>query len=327
MIEIVYPLALYLGLPLVAAVSYWRWRFYKEPVYRYSSLEPLKQLAKDNRLHTLVPYLLRLLALLSLVVAIARLRKPDERTLIRVKGIDIMMVLDASGSMSWFDDKKTQEPRLSIAKREALHFIKQRTNDPIGLVIFSGVAVTRSPLTLDKHMLEQVLKDVTVQSIPVDGTALSKGIIVAANRLKKSQAASRIMILLTDGKPSQGDIDPQQAIDLAKKLGIKIYAIGIGSEQGGWAPTAFGNYVRIPGQQYDAQLLKTIAEQTGGEFFEARSADDMHAIYTTIDQLERTEHQKPVYAHYLEFFGYFLALALILFAIELFLTTLLWVRL
>ncbi len=323
---IVYPLVLYLGLPFVAGLSYYRWRYYKHPVYSYSSLEPLEHLAQSSWLHTLIPYLLRLLTLLALCLAIARIRQPDERTLIPVKGVDIMMVLDASGSMDMIDNPKNRKSRFTIAKKEALRFIKKRTNDPIGLVIFGEVALTRSPHTLDKAMLEQIIKETNLGSIPHGGTVLSKAILMAANRLKKSTAKSRIMIVLTDGVPSPNDVSPEVAIDLAKKLGIKIYTIGIGAERS-YRQTVYGNLMQVPGQQYDAKLLKIIAQRTNGQFFEARSSKDMRTIYKTIDKLERTEQQMPVYAKYFEYFIYLLWAALLFLIIELILTTLLWVRL
>jgi Ca-activated chloride channel family protein len=325
MITVLYPLALYLGLPALAGLGYYRWRYYKNPVYSYSSLEPLNKLAKDSWLHSMIPYLLRLLTVLCLCLAIARLRAPDERTLIPVQGIDIMLILDASGSMRLVDDIEVQDDRLTIAKREAIDFIKRRTHDPIGLVVFAEAAVTRSPLTLDKTLLEKILKDVAYSQ--QGGTVLSRGILVGANRLKRSKAKSRIMIVLTDGEPTYAiDEPPHEAIAVAKKLGIKIYTIGIGSDTA-YFPDGFGGYHRWPSQSYDQRLLHQIAIQTGGQFFEARSAKDMKKIYETIDQLERSEQQLPVYSQYYEFFIYFLWAALLLLLAEFALTTIFWVRL
>jgi len=327
MITVVYPIILYLGLPLVAALGYWRWYYYKHPVYHYSSLEPFKELSRAAWWHSLVPYILRLMTLILLVLALARIRQPDVCTLIPVKGVDIMMVLDASGSMDMVDDLKEKKSRFTIAKQEALRFIKKRTNDPIGLVIFGEVALTRSPLTLDKVMLERIIHETRLGSIPLRGTVLSKSILVAANRLKKSQAKSRIMIVLTDGVSSPHDMEPGAAIGIAKKLGIKIYTIGIGSDKGSWVQIVPGRWEQFPGQQYDANLLKSIAQQTGGKFFEAQSSQDMRNIYKAIDTLERTEQKMPVYAKYLEYFIYLLWAAFLLLLVELMVTTLLWVRL
>jgi Ca-activated chloride channel family protein len=196
----------------------------------------------------------------------------------------------------------------------------------MGLVIFSGVAVTRCPLTLDKHMLEELLKNTTIETIPLEGTVLSEAIIVAANRLKKSSALSRIMIVLTDGAPSPNDKNPLIAVELAKKLGIKIYTIGIGSPEGGWFFNNFFGWQQHR-TQYNEQLLEYFANETGGSSFIARNPEELEKIYDTIDQLERTEHDMPVYARYKEYFIYFLGAAALLLAFELLLTTLLWVRL
>ncbi len=326
MLEVVYPYFLFIGLPILLIAALFRWFSYKEPVYRYSSLLPLKALMYRGQWHTIIPFLLRLLALTSICLALARFREPDERTKVPVKGVDIMLVFDASGSMQLIDDRSTERSRIDIARDEAIKFIKKRVNDPMGLVIFSGVAVTRCPLTLDKHMLEELLKQTTVETIPVEGTVLSDGIIVAANRLKKSKAASRIMIVLTDGAPSPNDINPKVAVDLAKKLGIKIYTIGIGAPDGGWYFNNFFGWQQHR-TQYNEQLLNYYAKETGGSSFTARNPQELEKIYDTIDLLERTEHEMPVYARYLEYFMYFLWAAALLLLAELLMTTLIWVRL
>lgn len=326
MIELVNPYFLFIGLPLLAGAAFYRWFYYREPVYRYSSMLPLKGLVKQGTLYTLVPFCLRVGSLAFLVIALTRLRAPDERSLVAVEGVDIMLVFDASGSMMAIDDRSTMRTRIDVARDEAIKFIKKRVNDPMGLVIFSGAAVTRCPLTMDKHVLEEMLHETTVETIPVQGTVLSQGILVAANRLKKSKAASRVMIVLTDGEPTPNDIAPHVALDLAKKLGIKIYTIGIGSPDGGWIDTGFMGWQRS-GAQYNEALLYEIARATGGQFFAARKPEELEKIYDTIDRLERTEQQVPVYARYFEYFEYFLWGAAILLLGEVLLSTLLWVRL
>lgn len=326
MIQAVYPYALILGLPLLAGIALLRWLYYKEPVYRYSSILPLKNLVRSGRWQTVVPFLLRLLVLTALCLALARLREPDERSQVPIQGVDIMLVFDASGSMQSIDDRTTERSRIDIARDEAIKFIKKRVYDPMGLVIFSGVAVTRCPLTLDKPMLEEILKQTTVETIPVDGTVLSDAIIVAANRLKKSKAASRIMIILTDGAPSANDSNPSLALEFAKKLGIKIYTIGIGSQDGGWIYNDFFGWQQHRAR-YNGPLLEHLAKETGGAYFKASNPAELEQIYDTIDNLERSEHDMPVYSRYFEYFIYFLWLAALLLLLELLLTTLMWVRL
>ena len=326
MIGVVLPTVLLFGLPLLLAVSYWRWVAHKDPVYVFSSLLPFRTIRNEESWHTYLLFFLRGMTLFFLLLAIARLRSPDERSRIPVQGIDIMLVLDTSGSMEMVNNPSDEDKRIDSALKEALSFIERRENDPIGLVIFSGAAVTRCPLTLDKKMLEQILKETSTQTIPVEGTVLSDGIIVAANRLKKSPAATRIMIVLTDGMPSPNDSDPATAVELAKKLGIKIYTVGIGTEEGGWFVHPLFGWQRVAGS-YNEELLKIIADRTGGKFFQARNKDEMAAIYDTIDTLEKTEHQMPIYSRYFEYFVWLLWAAFILCLIELILSTLLWVRL
>jgi Ca-activated chloride channel family protein len=273
-----------------------------------------------------VLYALRFLVLAALCLAVARLREPDERSKVPVQGIDIMLVFDASGSMQLIDDRAIGRSRIDSAREEARTFIKKRIHDPMGLVIFSGVAVTRCPLTLDKHMLDEIVAQTGVDTIPVEGTVISEAIIVAANRLKKSKAASRIMIVLTDGAPSPHDKSPQVAAELAKKLGIKIYTIGVGSPEGGWYFNNFFGWQQHR-TQYNEKLLHYFAQETGGSSFVAHNPEELERIYTTIDQLERSEHEMPQYAHYVEYFIYFLWIAAVLLVLELLLSTLLWVRL
>ena len=233
-----------------------------------------------------------------------------------------MLVLDTSESMNDPEYEGSKKTRMDVARDEALKFIEKRDNDPIGLVIFSGVAVSRAPLTLDKQVLKEILLTTGTSTIPAPGTALSRAILTAANRLKKSTAKSRIMIVLTDGVP-MGDIDPHLAIDMAKKLGIKIYTIGIGSEETEWKFHPI--YGRI--QTLNIPLLKTIAAETGGQFFLAQNAAEMETVYDTIDALERTDYETPIFARYFEYFMPLLWLACILLLLETILTSLWWVRL
>lgn len=310
-----YPYFFYGSLAMLLLVSYWRWYYYKRPLYTYSSWLPLKQLKVSDRWYKWVPFVLRLLALISLCLAIARPQVPDERTKIPIEGIDIVLVMDVSGSMQLFDDIKDPRSRIEVAKAEALKFIQKRQNDPIGLVLFGGIALSRCPLTVDKAMLQQIINETQLGIINPEGTVLSKGILTAANRLKNSHAKSKIMIVLTDGEPSADDIDPQVSIDLAKKLGIKIYTIGIGSSKGGFFNHPFFGLVssRSP---LNVNLLKRYAQETGGQFFLAESPADVERIYNTIDQLEKTEYEAPIFARYFEYFVYFLWLALFLLIVE-----------
>ena len=324
MMHALYPYVLYLGLPLTALAAYWYWFYYKNPVYFFSSLAPLRAQIAAVHWRRPVLFFTRLALLTALCAALARFQAPDERSKIPVQGVDIMLVLDASESMDIFDDPSDKKTRMDAARQEALKFIDKRENDPIGLVIFAGAAVSRCPLTLDKHMLKQMLNETTTSTIKVPGTALSRAILTAANRLKKSTAQSRIMIVLTDGEP-HNDISPDLAIEMAKKLGIKIYTIGVGADTGYYNHPLYGT---VPVQTgLNIPLLEKFASQTGGKFFLARNAADMEAIYNAIDKLEKTEHEAPIFARYFEYFMPLLWIAFLLLLIEIILATIWWVRL
>ncbi|MBA3751286.1 VWA domain-containing protein [Candidatus Dependentiae bacterium] len=323
---ILHPYYLYLGLPVLALVSYWRWFYYKDPVYRFSSLALLQGNSPKGISKKTALFLIRLGTLAALCCALARFAKPDERTKIPVKGIDIMLVLDTSGSMMIFDDLHDQRPRIDVARTEALKFIDKRRNDPIGLVIFSGAAVTRCPLTLDKPILKNILNETTTETLSAQGTLLSRAILIAANRLKKSSAKSKIMIVLTDGEPSAGDSNPQFSIDLAKKLGIRIYTIGIGSEKGGYFTHPYYGVKKVPGHFNEALLVK-FSQETGGQFFQAHNPEDMEEIYKKIDTLEKSGYETPIFARYYEYFMPFLWIAFLLLLTEIIVTSFVWMAL
>ncbi len=325
MVQTLYPAFLYGGVPLILGAAYWYLFHYKRPVYLFSSLAPVKSQVVERPWRRWILYFLRIAVLTSLCLALARFQKPDDRSRIPIRGIDILLVLDISESMQLFDDLHDRRTRLEVARQEALTFIDKRENDPIGLVIFSGVALSRCPLTLDKNVLKEILKETDVHTIQVQGTVLSRAILTATNFLKKSQAKSKIMIVLTDGEPTPNDIDPHISIDLAKKLGVRIYTIGIGSEKGGYIADHFGVH-RYP-VHLNIPLLKRFASETGGKFFLARNSADMKAIYRTIDKLERTEYETPMFSRYFEYFMPFLLLAFLLLLAEIFLSTFLWVAL
>ena len=235
-----------------------------------------------------------------------------------------MMVLDVSGSMQMFDDPHHKKQRIAIAKEEAIKFVNKRPDDPIGLVLFGQEAVSRCPLTLDKNMLTELIKDTELGIISADGTVLSKGLITAITRLRKSKAASKIIILLTDGEPSPGDLKPEDALYLAKKFGIKIYTIGIGGDYGGLIEDQLFGGIRQVGAPLNTKLLKVLAKETGGKFFLAKNQKDLSTIYDTINQLETTEYETDVYHNYHDIFMPFLWIIVGLLLLELILATFVW---
>ncbi len=236
----------------------------------------------------------RFLVLLLLAVLLLKPQLVDTSSQVKVSGVDIMLALDISGSMRFQDFQDDERSRVEIAKDEAIRFISKRDNDAIGLVIFGLDAISRCPLTLDKHILTECVRDLQVGTVNPDGTVLATGLLTAIARLKDSKAKSKVIILLTDGEPSDGDSDPKIAIQMAKELGIKVYTIGIGSDtQEQLMDPLFGIMIK---PCVNAKLLAYIAAQTGGRFFMARSSHDMRDIYTTIDRLERSELQVPVFS-------------------------------
>jgi Ca-activated chloride channel family protein len=274
-----------------------------------------------NHPYKKILYALRALALALLVFLIAKPQLVDTNSKVSVQGIDIMLAIDISGSMEMQDDKHDERSRVQIAKAEAIHFIEKRTNDAMGLVIFANDAVSRCPLTHDKKMLRHLVQGLEIGIIDPRTTVLSTAIISAINRLKHSKAKSKVIILLTDGEPSQNDIPAEVAIKAAQQLDIKIYTIGIGSDQPMMVQTIYG-IQSIPG--VNVPLLKKIAQETGGKFFMAKNAKDMRLIYDTIDALEKTENETPVFSNYWDIFIPFIWIIIGLLMIELIASTFVW---
>jgi Ca-activated chloride channel family protein len=225
--------------------------------------------------------------------------------------------------MEWQDYNDDERSRFDIAKAEAIRFIEKRDHDALGLVLFAKDTVSRCPITFDKQLLKEVVSELKIGVIDPDGTMLITGIVTAANRLKYSKAKSKIMIVLTDGEPSEGDMDPSIGIDVAKRLGIKIYTVGIGSEQDRLV-VDFSRGVRRLLSKVNKELLTSIALQTGGRYFMAHSAHDMRTIYDTIDQLEKTEHDVPVFSVHYDLLYPLVGTIIGLVFFELFISTFVW---
>jgi Ca-activated chloride channel family protein len=268
-------------------------------------------------------YALRFCILGFLAFLAARPQWADERSKVNVDGIDIIIALDVSGSMQLFDDQHDRRMRVEVAKAEAIRFIEKRSSDPIGLVLFAKDAISRCPLTLDKHILKELVGSIEIGLLDPDGTALGTGLATAVNRLKTSKAKSRIIILLTDGEPSAEKIAPETAIELAQQHQIKVYTIGIGNDQGGFIMhPLFG--LQSGQTRVNVPLLKTIAHKTGGEFFLAHNPKEMRSVYEKIDTLEKTEIQTDIFHTFYEAFAYFIWLFLALFFFELLLRISIW---
>lgn len=257
------------------------------------------------RLH--LPFYSRLAALALLIVALGRpqLGYAYEESL--TEGIDIEIVLDVSGSMGAEDFRPRN--RLAVAKDVVKEFIGERPADRIGVVIFSGSAVTKAPLTTDRQMLSLLVDSVELNTLP-DGTAIGVALANAAARLKDSQAKSKVVILVTDGVNNAGAIDPASAAAVCKGLGVRVYTVGVGTA--GRVPIPVRSTDPITGRQVtrrvlmnvevDEDLLREIAEHTGGVFYEATDGERFREVFDEIDRLEKTTLETRHYVRYREAF-------------------------
>ena len=258
----------------------------------------------------------RVAAIVLVVLALARPQTVDVSSKTKTtRGIDIVIAIDVSASMLAKDLKPN---RLEALKNVAADFIKGRPNDRIGLVEYAGESYTKTPITSDKGIVLQSLKGIKYNSIITGGTAIGMGLATAVNRVKDSKAKSKIIILLTDGVNNAGFIDPQTASELAVEYGIKTYTIGLGTNGMALSPIAIRNGVFQYGKiqvEIDENLLKEIAEVTGGKYFRATNNRKLKEIYKEIDKLEKTEVEEFKFYNYEEKFRplVWIALGLLLF--------------
>ena len=257
-----------------------------------------------------LPFILRMIALVFIILVLCRPQSSNSFQNVTTEGIDIVITLDVSTSMLAED---LLPNRLEAAKKVASTFIAGRPNDNIGLVLFAGESFTQCPLTTDHAVLLNLFASIDCGLIE-DGTAIGLGLANAVNRIKDSQAKSKVIILLTDGSNNRGDIDPITAAELAKTFGIRVYTIGVGTK--GKAPypykTAYGvQYINMD-VTIDEQPLREIANITGGAYYRATSNNSLKNIYTQIDQLERTKMRVHEYSKKQEEYRFF-ALAAFLF--------------
>ncbi|HCY76397.1 MAG TPA: aerotolerance regulator BatA [Ignavibacteriales bacterium] len=312
-----YPWILYflLVIPILAAWYIWQGRK-KLAAITYSSLRMFNKIPVTlrERLRHL-PFVLRMLALLFLIIALARPQNFSAGQSVNSEGIDIAMVLDISGSMLAEDFKPN---RLEAAKEVIDKFVSARTTDRIGLVIFSREAFTQCPLTIDYSVLRNLLGGIKTGMIE-DGTAIGNGIANGVNRLKDSNAESKVIILLTDGVNNAGEVDPVSAAEIASTFGIRIYTIGVGTR--GEAPypvqTPFGTRYQMVPVEIDEAILKKIAEITGGEYFRATNNKALEEIYNKIDKMEKTKIEITSYRNAKELFAGYLEIGFLLLILEL----------
>ena len=268
----------------------------------------------------LKPYLslLRMIALVLLIIAMARPRTVDISNKTKTtRGIDIVMAVDVSGSMLAKDLKPN---RMEALKRVAANFADERPNDRIGLVVYASEAYTKTPVTSDKAIIQEAIKSIKYDNVLQDGTGIGMGLATAVNRLKDSKAKSKVIILLTDGVNNAGFIEPETASDIAKQYGIKVYTIGIGTNGMAMFPYAIapnGSFLfQMMKVEIDEQLMKNIARKTDGKYFRATSNDKLVQIYNEINKLETTEIEELKFYDYDEKYRAFVLLAGLLLLLE-----------
>ncbi|MEX2403981.1 MAG: VWA domain-containing protein [Balneolales bacterium] len=300
-------------LPLIGGSQLWYYAKKRYANLTFSDVHSMKGLPGNWRSHGFwAASLMQLFAVMFIILALARPQQENVTVERTVEGIDIMLVLDISSSMLAEDLKPN---RLDAVKEIAQEFVEARDSDRMGAVVFAREAVTISPLTLDHVMLKSMLDKVDL-GIVRDGTAIGMGFATAVNRIKDSDAESRVIILLTDGENNAGEIDPVTAGELAKAHGVRVYTIGASSTEE-TAPypiddPIFGRRYHNIKVDIDEEMMAQIAESTGGSYFRATDNESLRLIYDEIDQLERSEVEelrytdnKDIYPRFL-FSGIFL---------------------
>ena len=257
-----------------------------------------------------IPFILRIFALSMIVVAIARPRSSEEMERVDTEGIDIVLAMDVSTSMLARD---LVPDRLNASKDIAIEFIAQRPTDRMGIVVFAGESFTQCPLTTDRATLINLMKEVQTDLIE-DGTAIGNGLATAVARMKDSDAKSRVVILLTDGVNNRGEISPQMAAEIAKTYGIRVYTIGVGTDNE-TAPypvmTPWGVEIQNVKVEIDEALLSEIAESTGGRYFRATDNTKLAEIYSEINKMEKARTTVDSFPVYKELFGKYALMALL----------------
>jgi len=304
---------------IIPVLVYWylRRRVHSEGALRYSSLSIIKGIKKPRSQalrHSL--FVLRLLALALVIIGLARPQSGQKEEEITTEGIDIVIALDISSSMLAEDFRPKN--RIQAAKAVAADFIRGRKNDRIGMVVFAAKSFTQCPLTLDYGILLSFMDDIDVGLVD-DGTAIGLAIANSVNRLRNSEAKSKVVILLTDGVNNRGEVDPVTAAKVAATYGIKIYTIGVGTQGEALYPVDdpfFGKrYVRMP-VEIDEKVLQQVAAITDGRYFRATNKKSLEEVFREIDQLEKTKIEVKEYTRYAELFPGWLQWAMLLLVLE-----------
>lgn len=302
-------------LPLI-----WLWKKWRmpdsSPEFNFSDIGPLESATTWKNHLFPIPPILRYLALIILIIALARPQLSLKEEEVKAEGIDIILAIDLSSSMLAQD---FQPDRLSVSKQVAIEFVNKRSYDRIGLVVFSGESYTQVPLTTDHTIVKSFLSELEVGRLK-DGTAIGMGLASAVNRLKDSESKSKVVILLTDGVNNAGYVKPLTAAEIAKEFEVKVYTIGVGSEGSARSPVnkrSDGRYVfGMARVEIDEALLREISEMTGGKYYRALDSESLQRIYQEIDTLEKTEIEVNVFKRYSDEFRFLVMGALIILMIE-----------
>jgi len=290
----------------------------------FSSLAPIKQLAGNDKWKISTVFFLKMVGIALLILALARPQKVNTEREFSTEGIDIVLALDISTSMLAVDFKPN---RLEAAKLVAKQFVENRQNDRIGLVVFAGETFLQCPLTIDYNVLKNFIDQVTVAEREFDGTAVGMAIANSVNRLRDSNAKSKVIILLSDGRNNAGELDPMTAADLAKTFDIKIYTIGAGKKGKARYPVqGFGGRTqyRLVDVQIDEEVLQSIAQSTGGKYFRATNREKLMSVYNEISEMEKTEIKVKDYYNYFELYFWFLLPGFFIIVIALILEKSIW---
>jgi len=313
-VTFVNPHVLWLLLAVPAVGGWLWWRRHWTDGLRYSDVGPVQgaPVSWTVRLRW-VPTALRMGALALGILALARPQTEETTRTRTAEGIDIMLVLDASTSMQAEDFQPT---RFEAAREAAGAFVEGRVSDRVGLIVFAAEAYTQVPLTLDYAFLQRMLDDVGIGAVE-DGTAVGTALATAVNRLKDSAAESKVAILLTDGRNNRGQIDPQTAAEVAETMGVRVYAIGVGSaeETDTWEEPVPPRR-RDESSGVDTEMLRAISTSTGGQYFSATNRDALERIYAEIDTMEATPVDERIYTDRTEQYPWFLLPALGLVFLE-----------
>jgi Ca-activated chloride channel family protein len=288
----------------------------KQASLNVSTAQSFAVVTWKNRMRHL-PFVLRLLAVSAIIVALARPQKRNQEQHIEGEGIDIVLCMDVSGSMG---SRDILPSRMEVAKEVAEEFVRDRPVDRIGLVIFSGESFTQCPITTDRNTLITQIRTLESRRYLADGTVIGEGLATAVDRLSKSTAKSKVIILLTDGKedpPETRLIDPLTAIDIAKSRGVKVYTIGMSAAATIPDAPAITKGKKNPAIDFlDESLLQRIATETGGQYFRARDKAGLETIYRTIDQMEKTKVEVQNTVRFEERFLPFMLAALLFLFLE-----------